>query len=528
MGIFGSGKKKEFKRGMEAGAKPFEDKFEQIGEQVDSAKEDLSNQINSFSGIQDAILTELSNQEKKELFDLNTEKSICSLDSDDKEFSLGILYSVADLFQETSDLQKQYLIRLQRYFGITEPNQNVGLNKIENLDDLATQKALYQLVNEFVFLHDGAFHEDELDEDLYDYFSLNKKTKNTLRDGIERLTKITGYFGLIEKYGYEAVEEYLIDGATEQAEHSASLIDENLLEILRDYMTALDPEANFAIGNEIDLELAEDFKVIFDVPEDEEILCGCYDWIVTSEKIYIDGITIETISVPYKELIEIDYDDAHLFVTTESEFLKFTLFESSNIDITITDCIFWIEILSKAANGIFEYKTDLSINNNYLNRYRNELERMKSDDDINMWLDELTVYPKTSLGHRLFLMNNLNIPYDKIIAYTDDNFIFSEEKILYKFISGVNEGNTMKNIVEFDLGAISGFNVESVAKNLLSQQKLTISMIGVNNELNSCSYEGDIVSAAYLELKSLKYSISKIIRLSQEYHFKLKNDILEG
>ena len=47
MGILGSGKKQEFKRGMEAGARPFEDKMTQLGEQVDDVKKELSNQINN-------------------------------------------------------------------------------------------------------------------------------------------------------------------------------------------------------------------------------------------------------------------------------------------------------------------------------------------------------------------------------------------------------------------------------------------------------------------------------------------------
>lgn len=55
---------------------------------------------------------------------------------------------------------------------------------------------------------------------------LNKKTKNAIREGIERLVKIMGYYGLIEKYGYEAAEEIQDEDTTEERITGVSLIDE--------------------------------------------------------------------------------------------------------------------------------------------------------------------------------------------------------------------------------------------------------------------------------------------------------------
>ena len=118
MGLFNRNK---FERGMEAGAKPFQDKFEQVSGQLDELNQTIVNKTDEIANVNDAILTELSSRDKKELFDLNLEKAIDSLDDEDKEFALGLLYSLAKLIVDISDYQKDYLIRLQRYFDIQEP-----------------------------------------------------------------------------------------------------------------------------------------------------------------------------------------------------------------------------------------------------------------------------------------------------------------------------------------------------------------------------------------------------------------------
>ncbi|NBK99747.1 MAG: hypothetical protein EOM50_17400 [Erysipelotrichia bacterium] len=527
MGILGSGKKQEFKRGMDAGARPFEDKMTQLGEQVDDVKKELSNQINNFSDIQNAILTELSSKEKKELFDLDTEKSTDLLDRDDKEFALSILYSIADLIEETSDLQKQYIIRLQRYFEITEPNLNVGLSKIENLDDLATQKVLYQLVNEFVFLYNGEFYENELDEDLYDYFSLNKKTKNAIREGIERLVKIMGYYGLIEKYGYEVVEEIQDEDTTEERITGVSLIDETLFGLLRDYVTMACPSTAFAVGDEINLILEDDLRIRFELSKDEKILCGSYELVVTPDKIYLNNSSIGIISAPYRGILNIDCDNYQLIVKTESETLKYAISGASDYGFAIKDYVLWLKIFNKASKGIFEYKPDLNISSKYLEEYCEELENAKEDELVKKWLGGLRVYPDSSLGHRLFVMNKRNIPYDKIIGHKDAELIFTDEKIFFEFMIGMNGTKVIYRTIEFDLELIKDFDLDFTPKKIFGQDKLAIQITDLFDDVQNYNFEGNLVGVPYMTLNALTDHIFNIIKIAWENCFKFKYELSE-
>ena len=122
MGIFGFGKKKEFKRGIEVGAKPFEDKFVQVSGQIHDLKNDISEQVGSITSTTETILNELSNREKKELFGLDSEKILDVFDIDDREFIISMLYTIGEYFETTSDFQKQYLKNLQKYFGVVISN----------------------------------------------------------------------------------------------------------------------------------------------------------------------------------------------------------------------------------------------------------------------------------------------------------------------------------------------------------------------------------------------------------------------
>lgn len=210
MGIFGFGKKKEFKRGIEVGAKPFEDKFVQVSGQIHDLKNDISEQVGSITSTTETILNELSNREKKELFGLDSEKILDIFDIDDREFIISMLYTIGEYFETTSDFQKQYLKNLQKYFGVVISNFKIEVSSVENYTDLNVQKYIFQIINEFVYLFDGSFHEIDFDDVIYDYFSLSKRLVKGIRHQITRQSEIVGLGGLVEKYNFVIEKEYFL------------------------------------------------------------------------------------------------------------------------------------------------------------------------------------------------------------------------------------------------------------------------------------------------------------------------------
>lgn len=202
--------KKDFKEGMVAGAKPFEEKFSNVSQEMRENHDSLKESINDIKENSNYILEKLSEREKKELYDLSIVSDIRELDEDDKQMLVAMLYEIAnEYFDSITENQQEYLLRLQKYLEISNSNlqTNMNLLSIINYEDLNINKAFYQLANEFIFLGDNNFHHDELDTLLYDYFNLNKLNKEKIISEILHINKIVGEKGLIEKYGYEIPDE---------------------------------------------------------------------------------------------------------------------------------------------------------------------------------------------------------------------------------------------------------------------------------------------------------------------------------
>ena len=77
--------RKDFQKGMVAGAKPFEEKFRRQGEAIDRVSRKLNERLDAIDEVTDAILDDLSVMEKKRLYDLNTVVNISELDETEKE-----------------------------------------------------------------------------------------------------------------------------------------------------------------------------------------------------------------------------------------------------------------------------------------------------------------------------------------------------------------------------------------------------------------------------------------------------------
>lgn len=205
--IFGS---KKFNEGMAAGAKPFEEINKDMSEKFGNLAEGVSSNVEVIHSKVDIILDDLSMQEKKRVYDLNSTYDVSSLDEDERKYALAILYTISQLIEEPSKMQKQYILRVQRYLEVRTPQLNINLSSIENIENISTQKILYQFLLEYLFLFNETLEEVENSEEvkeIFGYFSVNNNTQKAIKTSVETIYNATGADGLIEKYGYEVYEE---------------------------------------------------------------------------------------------------------------------------------------------------------------------------------------------------------------------------------------------------------------------------------------------------------------------------------
>lgn len=204
MALFGNNKK--YKEGMKAGAAPFEKIFEDQSKQTKESMDAINANVDSIHSVVDVVLDDLVAQEKQRVYNLDTDYDILTLDQDEREFAIAMLYTLSQLMDETTEKQKQYLLNIQRYLNIRTPQVQIDVSSIENIENLKTQKMLYRIVTEYLFLAQENFEYAENFKYIFDYFSINKQSKNSIRGNIENIYKAVGADGLIEFYGYLSVD----------------------------------------------------------------------------------------------------------------------------------------------------------------------------------------------------------------------------------------------------------------------------------------------------------------------------------
>ena len=486
MGILGSGKKKEFKRGMEAGAKPFEEKFYQVGTQIEEAKSEITEKVDGLSEINEIILNELSIREKKELFDLNLEKNIQSLDYEDKEFALGILYTVAQMIEDISENQKEYLLRLQHYFDIKEPNTSISVEKVENVEDLKIQKALYQLVNEFIFLYDGEFYDTELKEVIYDHFSINNRTRKEIRGDIINTVRLMGMNSLCDKYGF-IIEETICESQNEKCEM------EELFQIIKDYCYEV---SKYGSNEAIKILPDPVLKTYYSIDTNESIRFKIGDsLVVTDHALYFKcGNFSDFFEEEEEEKLQIIFSNVENIKIDELENNIKILYKNSNVEketniksvynsyLSSEDLCFFIYCLVKMKLGDIIIKEDewedgylknkygkkydeylRKINemyDNYLNKY-SEMFFKVSQQDIHDFLKDSLMVPQFSLGQRLAYERILGIPKEELLCL-GDQIIFYSDRIVFGYVDlFYSERSKEKlNKWEFRFDSIESVNVD--------------------------------------------------------------------
>ena len=142
----------------------------------------------------------ITEQEKNALYKFSEPLDIRNLDERDKILTVGILYALANDNNPT-EYQKCYIQFLQQYIDVKEYPIGIDISVIEDIDSIATQKAIFQIVIEYLSLKDSdAYDETDIQNDLLNSFNISTKAKSEIIENVEFVYKILGNDGISKKY----------------------------------------------------------------------------------------------------------------------------------------------------------------------------------------------------------------------------------------------------------------------------------------------------------------------------------------
>lgn len=199
--------KKDYKKGMADAMEAYEafgEKQENAIRHVGQEVEKTAQKVDKLGGKIGEIADYITDKEKAELYRLNTPVDIADLEDAEKRILLAVLYQLSADADEVTEEQQNYLRAVQQYLKIYNPQTEIDLSAVENIEDISAQKAVLQAVLEFFRL--GAAPEEltEGQEDFLDYFQVNRRTRREIDGFIDAIVEAVGMKGLAEKYGFVA------------------------------------------------------------------------------------------------------------------------------------------------------------------------------------------------------------------------------------------------------------------------------------------------------------------------------------
>lgn len=199
--------KQDYKKGMADAMEAYEafgEKQEAAIHHVGQEVEKTAQKVDKLGGKIGEITDYITDQEKAALYKLNTPVDIADLEDAEKRILLAVLYQLSADADEVTEEQQNYLRAVQQYLKIYNPQTEIDLSAVENIEDISAQKAVLQAVLEFFRL--GAAPEEltEEQEDFLDYFQVNRRTRREIDGFIDAIVEAVGMKGLAEKYGFVA------------------------------------------------------------------------------------------------------------------------------------------------------------------------------------------------------------------------------------------------------------------------------------------------------------------------------------
>lgn len=199
--------KKDYKKSMadamsayEAFGEKQEAAIRHVGEEI----EKTAGKVDKLGGKIGEIADYITDKEKAELYKLNTPVDIADLEDAEKRILVAVLYQLSADEDEVTEEQQNYVRAVQQYLKIYNPQTEIDLEAVENIEDISAQKAVLQAALEFFRLGTHSEELTEEQEDFLDCFQINRKTRREINSCIDAIVDAVGLRGLSEKYGFVA------------------------------------------------------------------------------------------------------------------------------------------------------------------------------------------------------------------------------------------------------------------------------------------------------------------------------------
>ena len=190
-----------FKKGMVAGAKPFEDKFAQYSEALNRLEKDFGENWNKAKNVADKILESVEATERARIYGLHTQTDIKTLKPEYKKILIAILYTLSS--DSSNEFQQSYIRSVQKYLDIKNPQISIEFSAIDQIDSRNVHKAIFQSCVEYLLLgNDDPALFQKYGDQLFSQFILKDDDMEAIWGNVLYIYTAIGPLGLAEKYGF--------------------------------------------------------------------------------------------------------------------------------------------------------------------------------------------------------------------------------------------------------------------------------------------------------------------------------------
>lgn len=191
---------KDFKRGVSAAIKANTNFMHKQAEATAELGKRIVQKIDEQGKIIDVILDTLNDQEKKELYELQSEYDIADLGQNEKEVLASYMLTLIAKYDQNTDEQKDFYFAVKKHLEVTDVSDDLNLALVENVDSRSELKAMFKTICEFLFLKTGNTTFLDTFENEIEYFGLTAKAIQEIVSPIEKVYNILGLRGIVEHY----------------------------------------------------------------------------------------------------------------------------------------------------------------------------------------------------------------------------------------------------------------------------------------------------------------------------------------
>lgn len=192
--------RKDFKRGFEAAINAQKGFNQKQAEATEELGKRIGKKFDEFGDIIDFVIDDLNVSEKKRLYNLNNTHDINELGEQEKILLLSILYVLIKEYGQNNEYQKKYYFSVKKALDIANPDGNIDVSAVANVDNLNDSKVMYRVVCEFLFLAHSNHECGDLNDEILSNFNVNKKSADDILNQIIEVYNVFGIDGILNHY----------------------------------------------------------------------------------------------------------------------------------------------------------------------------------------------------------------------------------------------------------------------------------------------------------------------------------------